>query len=574
MAWTLRRQLLAAAAVGVLLTAVLVSVAPETSGAAAAAIIRFVVRFWPGLLLATVAALFAMTATAERRREAPRRQGPPPLPLLVHVALLLGLAAAVALGVGTLLWTAVGRPSLAGAPTPTVSTPGSPFPAPDGWTLTNTFDAMKIVLAVVGGIGGVVALTVAYRRQHLGEAAEHREEAKEHRENTKLFNERFAKAVELLGSDKAAVRLAGVYAIGALADDWRGGRQMCIDVLCAYLRMPYTPPAVLQPTGEPTATSAEGATATPIAVDTPGRDPHEERQVRHTVIRLVRDHLCLQANHPHSWGGRDLDFTGAVFDGGDFGGATFAGGTVSFSGAVFASGPVHFRDATFSRGTVDFTGATFRGGTLDFDGATFSGGTVTFARATFTGGTVTFDRSEFSGGRLSFARATFTGGTVSFGRSEFSGSIMSFAGATFTGGTVSFRGVEVSRSRVDFKGATFSGGTVSFSAAEFSGGWVDFEDAAFSGGTVDFSTRISGGTVVAWQPDRVVTFSGGTLSTTGTVTIETFSALFTGGTVDLSKPRTWAVPPTFDAGFAEPPPPGLLLPPSGITAVAEPGADA
>jgi hypothetical protein len=39
------------------------------------------------------------------------------------------------------------------------------------------------------------------------------------------------------------VRLAGVYAMGELADDWQAGQQACIDVLCAYLRMPYTPPA-------------------------------------------------------------------------------------------------------------------------------------------------------------------------------------------------------------------------------------------------------------------------------------------------------------------------------------------
>jgi hypothetical protein len=34
------------------------------------------------------------------------------------------------------------------------------------------------------------------------------------------------------------VRLAGVYAMARLADDWEDQRQTCIDVLCAYLRMP------------------------------------------------------------------------------------------------------------------------------------------------------------------------------------------------------------------------------------------------------------------------------------------------------------------------------------------------
>ncbi|MET8080283.1 hypothetical protein [Streptomyces sp. NPDC005303] len=29
------------------------------------------------------------------------------------------------------------------------------------------------------------------------------------------------------------------------------------------------------------------------------------REVRHTVIRLIRDHLRLEAEHPHSWQGHD-----------------------------------------------------------------------------------------------------------------------------------------------------------------------------------------------------------------------------------------------------------------------------
>jgi hypothetical protein len=39
----------------------------------------------------------------------------------------------------------------------------------------------------------------------------------------------------------AAVRLAAVYAMAGLADDWEENRQTCVDVLCAYLRMPYPP---------------------------------------------------------------------------------------------------------------------------------------------------------------------------------------------------------------------------------------------------------------------------------------------------------------------------------------------
>lgn len=52
---------------------------------------------------------------------------------------------------------------------------------------------------------------------------------------------RYAKTAEQLGSDHLAVRLAGVYSLAALADDWaemgnREERQVCIDLLGAYYR--------------------------------------------------------------------------------------------------------------------------------------------------------------------------------------------------------------------------------------------------------------------------------------------------------------------------------------------------
>jgi hypothetical protein len=59
-------------------------------------------------------------------------------------------------------------------------------------------------------------------------------------QRTRTLNERFATAAGQLGSDKPpAVRLAGVYAMAGLADDWTENRQTCVDVLCGYLRLPY-----------------------------------------------------------------------------------------------------------------------------------------------------------------------------------------------------------------------------------------------------------------------------------------------------------------------------------------------
>jgi hypothetical protein len=68
-----------------------------------------------------------------------------------------------------------------------------------------------------------------------------------------------------------------------------------------------------------------------------------------------------------------------VFDGGDFTGAGFSGGTISFYNARFSGEEVGFYDVEFSAGTVDFTGTQFSGGTVDFLTAQFSGGEVDFS---------------------------------------------------------------------------------------------------------------------------------------------------------------------------------------------------
>jgi len=147
-------------------------------------------------------------------------------------------------------------------------------------------------------------------------------------QRTRTLNERFATAADRLAADKpATVRLAGVYAMAGLADDWEENRQTCVDVLCGYLRMPHDP--------DP----GEGEARLAFLAD---------REVRHTVIRVIAAHL--KAGAALSWQGLNFDFTGVVFDYGDFSGASFSGGTVNFDRAKFFGGTVDFyrpRDWSF-----------------------------------------------------------------------------------------------------------------------------------------------------------------------------------------------------------------------------------
>jgi uncharacterized protein YjbI with pentapeptide repeats len=288
-------------------------------------------------------------------------------------------------------------------------------------------------------------------------------------QRTRTLNERFTTAAEQLGSDKPAVRLAGVYAMAGLADDWEENRQTCVDVLCAFLRMPYE--------------------------RDPGQDASEpqrlafqaKREARHTVIRVITMHLRDGATV--SWRGLNFDFNGVKFDGGDFRGAEFSGGLAVFDNAEFSGGTVRFNRAKFSGGQVYFGGATFSGCRIRFDNAEFSGGTVSFRDIQLSGGTVDFRVATFSGGTVLFHGAEFSGGTLSFGNSEFSGSTVDFSSARLSGAAVDFTSAHFSGGAADLSFAQLSRGTADFTSAQFSGASVDFTCADFSGAAVRFGRQ-------------------------------------------------------------------------------------
>ncbi|MFC9176810.1 pentapeptide repeat-containing protein [Streptomyces sp. NPDC057107] len=286
-------------------------------------------------------------------------------------------------------------------------------------------DVIKTTVTVLTLAGAVLAALYAYRKQLLDEGTSHRADATQ-------LTERYTKAAEQLGHEQAAVRLAGVYAMARLADDWPEQRQVCVDVLCAYLRMPYE-----------------------TDVNEPGFR-HGEREVRLTIIRIIRSHL-QDPTEDTTWCGRDLDFTGTTFDGGDFNGATFSGGRVVFD------------RATFSGDKVDFEGARFSGALVGFGGATFPHGQVTFRDARFSGGLVYFGGAIFSGAQVTFHRATFSGALVVLDSARFSSGKVDFRGATFSNGRVTFADAVFSQGRVTFADAVFSGGHIDFRGADVSG---------------------------------------------------------------------------------------------------------
>ncbi len=342
---------------------------------------------------------------------------------------------------------------------------------------TSQSDVLKLALGVVAAGGAAIALVVNYRRQQYLE----RDDAGK-RDQTRLFTERFGAAAAQLGGDRPAVRLAGVYAMAALADEWTSNRQQCVDVLCGYLRLPYTgepPPGHPQLVVEQRQYAGGTIQRTESTTYQAG-----EIQVRKAIVATIAQHL-LGPDADQSWSNLNFDFNGAILIDAAFVAATFSGDITSFNNAMFSGDRTSFDNATFSTYLTSFDGATFSSDRTSFDNATFSSPITSFDGATFSGDRTSFDRTSgdgvtFSGDTASFVRATFSSTTTSFLRATFSSTDTRFDGATFSSIDTWFAGATFSGTDTRFDGATFSSTDTRFDEATFSGKSLSFHDAEFA----------------------------------------------------------------------------------------------
>jgi uncharacterized protein YjbI with pentapeptide repeats len=421
-------------------------------------------------------------------------------------------------------------------------------------------DVRTTLVQALAGLAVAGGLIVTYRTYRQNRAEQDRT----------YERELYAQAVEQLGHEKAPVRLGALYSLERLAQEKPERRQTIVDVICAYLRMPFSPAA---PAGKPEPATAgeQGEPATGIEARTDGGGDtwRQERQVRLTALRILDEHLnddrardkrFTRPPNPRFWPNIRVDLGGAtlisfgrrdcvfavaqaVFDG-----ATFRGDSW-FSGATF-SGPATFYKATFSN--VVFQKATFSN--VVFERAIFSD-VAAFTDAIFSGPAF-FERAIFSATslvkRASFERATFSdvagfggaafSGGVAFGKAEFSRAA-NFSEATFAAefseATFSAEFSEATFSEAtfsaDFGGAIFSGPAL-FGGAKFRGP-AEFTDATFSGNVVFDDATFSG---PAW-------FGGATFSSEDSLSFDRSRVL--SPDADHCWPPGWCVRPDGSGGY-------------------------
>ena len=284
-------------------------------------------------------------------------------------------------------------------------------------------------------------------------------EANAFKERKAERRERYTKAVEQLGDEKAPIRIGGVYTLVGLVDEWleedklsederiKEG-QVIINSLCAYIRSPFTLAARYDELSE------DNPSSNGIYKDNQQKfyaDKAEfkaEADVRLGIIKEIHDRLQgSKENTPNTWSDFEYDFSGSTF---------FY--PIDLTNSYYAK-PINFRGSTY-KGRADFGDSTYKG-RADFGDSTYKG-RADFGDSTYKGG-VYFRGSIYKGGV--YFRGSIYKGWAYFGDSTYKG------WAYFGGSTYQSKGI--------FNGSTYKG------RADFSGsiykGWADFGDSTYKG---------------------------------------------------------------------------------------------
>ena len=366
-------------------------------------------------------------------------------------------------------------------------------------TTTGVGGLRHSILLATGGLLAILTLSETRRKNDIDKRKNEQEKEKndkDHRRQVRAERrERYTKAIEQLGDEKAPIRMGGVYTLVGLVDEWLKDEsikkyedrlkegQVIVNNLCAYIRSPFTLASRYYELSQDTPTTEVNykndqqkshkkwqiinnnlyacirSRFTPDSRhDELSRDSYtafykdreqefyadkatlkSEADVRLSIIKEIHDRLQgPEENTPGIWSDFEYDFSGSVF---------FY--SVDLTKSYYKK-PVNFSGSVY-KGEADFRGSTYKG-KADFSGSTYKKN-VTFS-------TYLFDPSVYEG------EANFSG-SVYEGEADFSGS--TYKGkADFSGSTykkdVTFSmfsdTVKITRStyhKVDFSGSTYQG---------------------------------------------------------------------------------------------------------------------
>ncbi|WP_238693486.1 hypothetical protein [Rothia sp. HSID18069] len=281
--------------------------------------------------------------------------------------------------------------------------------------------------------------------------------------------ERYTKAVEQLGDEKAPVRMGGVYTLVGLVDEWLEEEsirkyedrlkegQVIINNLCAYIRSPFTLASHYDELMQDTP-GAEGVYQDKVQefyADKATLD--SEADVRLSIIKEIHDRIQgPDKNTPGAWSDFEYDFSGSTF---------FY--PIDLTNSYYAK-PINFSGSTY-KGRAYFTGSTYKGW-ANFNDSTYQSG-ANFSHSIYQSG-ANFSHSIYQSG-ANFSHSTYQSG-ANFSHSTYQ------SGANFNDSTYQ-SGANFShstyQSRANFSHSTYQS-RANFSHSTYQSG-ANFNDSTY-----------------------------------------------------------------------------------------------
>ena len=310
------------------------------------------------------------------------------------------------LPIAILLITSTGLACALSIPQQVFETPREPANDKSAPVLLAQSNLRLAFLYITGGAIAVVGLIETFRKNNNEKLKNDQDKEKNDREHLRQVRadrrERYTKAVEQLGDEKAPIRMGGVYTLVGLVDEWLEEEnlseperlkegQVIINNLCAYIRSPFTLTSYYDELSED-APSLEGSykdKKEKFYADKAILD--SEADVRLSIIKEIHDRIQdPDKNTPGAWSDFEYDFSGSTFFYPIDLTNSYYAKPINFSGSTYKS------EANFSRSTyqalADFTNSTYQA-LADFTNSTYQG------RADFTNSTYQ--------GRAYFSRSTY-----------------------------------------------------------------------------------------------------------------------------------------------------------------------
>ena len=426
-----------------------------------------------------------------------------------------------------LLITSIGLACTLSIPQQVFKTPNNPIGDKSAPILLAQSNLRLAFLYITGGAIAVMGLIETFRKNNNEKLKNDQEKEKNDRDHLRQVRterrERYTKAVEQLGDEKAPIRMGGVYTLIGLIDEWLEDKsikeykgrlkegQVIINNLCAYIRSPFTLASHYDELSQDSPTVSYKDREQEFYVDKAILD--SEKDVRLSIIKEIHDRLQgSEENTPGKWSDFEYDFSGSTFFYPvDLTNSYYKNPTnfnnshyyrkVNFSGSVYKAqvsfrGSIYKKKVTFSssksrsiyRGQADFSSSTYEG-QADFSRSTYEKDFI-FSTSDFRSAyksEVDFSGSTYQG-RADFSRSTYEKDVI-FSIPDSPSAYKSeadFSGSTYQGRADFSRSTY--QGRADFSRSTYEK-KVTFSISDFLSAYkseVDFSGSTYKG-QADFS---------------------------------------------------------------------------------------